>query len=154
MARITWIVLLLALAIVSGAAQTGSVKVSARGGFQLIGTDGEAAGSISGEIRLSANSAADIMFVLKDVGGATVDGQSEAIIFLKSIDHSKVVGNKMVLSGLGTFQGEQRTVEITIIDAQKRTDKDQIRVRVLRAGHVDFDRSARLDSSAIVITRQ
>lgn len=154
MARIAWIVLLLAVAIVSSSAQTGSIRAIARGGYKTVGTEGEAAGSITGEIRLGANAIAEMMFVLKDIGGATVDGQNEAIIYLKGIERSKLSGNKLVVVGTGFYQGEQRDVEITLVDSKKSTVKDEFRVRVLRAGRVEFDRSAKLPSDAVSITRQ
>jgi hypothetical protein len=154
MARIALIVLLLVVAIVSSSAQSGSIKAVARGGYKTIGTEGEATGSISGEIRLGAGAMAEIMFVLKDVGGATNDGQNEAIIHLKGIERSKMSGNKLVVTGMGFFQGEQRDVEITLVDSKKSNVSDEIRVRVLRAGRVEFDRSAKVPSNSISITRQ
>jgi hypothetical protein len=154
MARFASIVLLLVLAIVSGYAQKGDVRAIARGGYRFIGADGEATGAISGEIRLGSNAKAEMMFVIKDVGGATRDGQSEAIIFLNGIARSSVSGNKIVVMGVGTFQGERRDVEVTLVDAKSKNERDQIRIRVLRAGHVEFDESAKLDSNSITITRQ
>ncbi len=154
MARTLWIVLLLVLAISLVIAQTGSVSAVARGGFQYFGNDGEAAGSISGRIRLGTNSSADMMFILKDPGGISADGSGEAVIFLKTVEKSKVTGNKMVVTGMGFFQGEQGDVEITLIDSINPKVKDQIRVRFLRAGHALFDHSAKLDRQAITITRQ
>jgi hypothetical protein len=154
MARFASIVLLLVLAIVCSYAQTGDVKAIARGGYKFIGADGEATGAISGEIRLGVHPTAELMFVIKDVGGATRDGQNEAIIFLNGIERSSVIGNKMVVMGVGTFQGEKRSVEVTLVDAKNRFDKDQIRIRVLNGGRVEFDQTAKLDSGSISITRQ
>lgn len=120
-----------------------------------MGADGDGAGSISGEIRIAGKQrTADVMFVLKDVGGATVDGQSEAIVFLTSVVKSEVVGNKLVVIGKGTFQGEPRDVEMTLVDSHKPSVADQIRVRVLRGGHVEFDHSAKLESGVISIKKQ
>jgi hypothetical protein len=154
MARLNWIVLLLALAAVSVSALGGSIRAIARGGFSYFGNDGEATGTISGEIRLGKTSSSDLMFVLKDLGGVTDDGQQEAIIFLNEISRSSLIGNKLVVTGTGTFQGEPRQVEITLIDAKKRTERDQVRIRVIRGSHIEFDHSAKLDASAITISKQ
>jgi hypothetical protein len=155
MARTVWLVLLFAVAVSSGFAQKGSLLASARGGYRFSGTDGEAAGSISGEIRLAGSeSKADVMFVLKDVGGATVDGQNEAIVFLKSVASSRLVGSKLVVLGKGTFQGEPRDVELTLVDSHNPNVADQIRVRVIHSGRVEFDHSAKLDSGMITIRKQ
>lgn len=155
MARATLIVPLIAVAVTSGFAQSGSLSASARGGYSFVGSDGQGAGSISGNIRISgALRKADIMFVLKDVGGATLDGQSEVIVFLSSISKSIFVGNKLVVTGTGTFQGESREVEMTFVDSKSPKTADQIRIRVIRSGWVEFDHSAKLDSSTIKIVNQ
>ena len=153
MARITFVVPLLALAIGSVSAQSGSLKASARGGFNYLGNDGEAVGSVSGEIQLGKKPTADFMIVLKDPGGATTDGQGEAIIFLKGVRQSKVTGSKVMVIGPGTFQGVPCEIEITIIDAKRRNEKDQIRVRVLRSSTGPFDHTAKLPATAITIGR-
>ncbi|MBC8063773.1 MAG: hypothetical protein H7Y17_03015 [Chlorobia bacterium] len=154
MARFTGTVLLLVLAIVCCSAQTGSFKAIARGGFQYLGNDGEATGAISGEIRSGKNSFADFMFVLKDPGGATRDGQGEAVVFLKSVSRSVLTGNRLVVTGRGTFQGATQEIEVTFIDGLRRSEIDQVRVRVLRSGQVLFDQSARLAFDAVTISRQ
>lgn len=154
MARFTWTVLLFALAIVCSSAQTGSFKAVARGGFQYIGNDSEATGAISGEVRTGKNSFADFMFVLKDNGGATTDGQGEAIVFLKSVKRSVLSGNRLVVAGAGTYQGATHDIEVTFVDGRRRSETDQVRVRVVQNGHVLFDQSVKLAFDAVTISRQ
>lgn len=153
MARFSWVVLLLALAVWTIAAQSGSVKATARGGFKYTGFEVEATGSISGEIDLSAKGTTELMIVLKDVGGITFEGQNEAIVFLKSVDRSKLSVNTLWVAGKGTFQGEARQIEVTLTDATARNGKDAFQVRVIRNGRVEFEHSAKLDPRTISIVR-
>lgn len=155
MARTYAIVLLFALAVTIGIAQSGNLSAVARGGYRFSGTAGEGTGSLSGEIRLAGrDSKADLMFVLKDAGDATVDGQNEAIVFLTGVTTSKLVGNKLVVVGKGTFQGENRVVEMTLVDTRSSKVADQFRVRVFNGGMVVFDHFAKLDSGTISIRKQ
>jgi hypothetical protein len=153
MARTSLIVLLLVLAVVTSSAQSGSVKAIARGGYGYIGFEGEASGSISGEINLAAKGSAELMLVLKDVGGVTLDAQNEAIIFLKSVSRSTLMGNSLTVVGKGTFQGEEREVEVTLTDAKGKNEKDALKVRVLHNGRVEFEHSAKFAANIITITR-
>ncbi len=153
MARFSGVVLLLALAVWTIGAQLGPVKATARGGFKYTGFEVEAAGSISGEIDLGVKGTTDLMIVLKDVGGITFEGQNEAIVFLKSVDRSKLSGNTLWVAGKGTFQGEVRQIEVTLTDATARNEKDAFHVRVIRNGRVEFEHSAKLDPKAISIVR-
>lgn len=153
MARISWTVLLLVLAVVTSSAQSESVKAIARGGYGYVGFEGEASGSISGEISLAGKGTAELMVVLKDVGGITHDAQNEAIIFLKSVGKSSLVGNSLTVLGKGTFQGEDRQIEVTLTDSKAKNQKDGLRVRVLHNGRVEFEHSARVAADIITITR-
>lgn len=154
MTRIMWIVSLIALAIGSVSAQSGSVRALARGGFSFIGNDGEALGTVSGTVQLGKNASADLMFVLKDAGGSMEQIPGEAIVFLLGVERSKVSGNRLTVWGPGTFQGEKTEIELTIVDATRKTAKDQVRIRVLRGKRVAFDHTASLDASAIQIIRR
>jgi hypothetical protein len=154
MARFAFNVLLFALVTASGFAQSGSVTATAQGGFRYIGFEGEAAGSISGDLRLGKESRVDFMLVLKDVGGATKDGQNEAIIFMTSVESFKSSNGALTVIGKGTYQGESRTVELTLIDSNSKRVKDQFKVRVLKGAMVLFEKSEKVDPASIVIKRQ
>ena len=153
MARISWVVLLFVLAVVTSSAQTESVRAMARGGFQHYGFEGEATGSVSGEIVLGKKPSAELMIVLKDASGVTQDAQHEAIIFLKSISKSKLSGNILTVVGKGTFQGEDRDIEITMTDAMRKGEKDKLDVKVIRFGRAEFQYSANLDANSIKVSR-
>lgn len=154
MARILWVVLLLVLAVWTSAAQSGQVTATARGGFKYTGIEGEATGSISGQVDLSVEGTTELMIVLKDIGGITFEGLNEAIVFLKSVDRSKLTVNTLWVVGKGTFQGEARQIEVTLIDATKRNEKDSFMVRVIKDGRIEFEHSAKLDPRAITIVRK
>ena len=117
MARKTSVVLLLALASVLGFTHSGAVTVHARGGFEYIGNDGMGVGSLVGEVQLGAKPRVDLMYVVKDTGGATRDGQGEALIFLKSVAESSMKGDTLFIAGQGTFQGDTRRIELSIVDS-------------------------------------
>ncbi|MCC7230724.1 MAG: hypothetical protein IT203_10055 [Fimbriimonadaceae bacterium] len=153
MARKASIVLLFALVSFLGIAQGGSVTASVRGGFEFLGNDGKGSGTIVGEIKLGSKPTADIMFVVKDTGGATREGLEEAIIFLKSVAKHTLKGNVMTVVGLGTYQGDSRTVELTITDSQKANIRDTVRVRVLKGSFVEYDHTASLDAKAVTVTK-
>lgn len=153
MARFALNVLLFALVTAAGFAQTGSVTATAQGGFRYVGFEGEAAGSISGEVRLGKDPRADFMLILKDVGGATRDGQNEAVIFLTSVETFKSSNGALTVTGRGTYQGESRMVELTLVDSNSKRVKDQFRVRVLNGAMVLFDKSEKVDPASIVIKR-
>lgn len=153
MVRISLVVPLLAFAIGIHASQANSTKVVARGGYQFVGVEGDAAGSISGEIFTNPKKKTDLMIVLKDVGGITFERQNEAIIFLKSVTKHSLRNNVLIIAGKGTFQGEEREIELTLIDSGKVKEPDQFRVRVWNNRRVELDHSAKLDSTAITISR-
>lgn len=153
MARVSWVALLFVLAIATSSAQSDSVKVKARGGYQYNGLEGEASGSISGEILLGKKPSAELMLVLKDVGGVTADAHNEAIIFLKSVSKQNSLGNTVTVTGKGTFQGEERVIEVTLTDAMRKNEKDLLTVKVFRFGRVEFQHTAKLDSNSITISR-
>lgn len=153
MARKVSIVLLFALATVLGFAQSGSVTASVRGGFDFLGNDGKGSGTIVGEIKLGSKPTADIMFVVKDTGGATREGLEEAIVFLKSVVKHTLKGNVLTVVGQGTYQGDARTVELTITDSHKANVRDTVRIRVLKGSYVEYDHSASLDAKAITVTK-
>lgn len=153
MARVSWVVLLFVLAVAISSAQSETVRAIARGGYQYIGFEGKASGSIAGEIVLGNKPSAELMLVLKDIGGITADAQNEAIIFLKSVSKSNLLGNVLTVSGKGTFQGDEREIEFTLTDAKRKGEKDLLIVKVFRYGRVEFQHAAKLDSSSIKISR-
>jgi hypothetical protein len=153
MARISLAVLLFALAIVASAFQAGIVQATARGGFEFSKNGGKGASTISGTLRLGAKPVVDLMFVAKNDLGVTLDGHEEAVILMTAVTKSAVKSNQIVITGTGTFQGEGRMIEITLIDAVRRGDSDAVRVRVLNNGFVEFDQSSKLQTGAITFKR-
>lgn len=154
MARISFAVLLFALAVIASAFQVETIQATARGGFEFSKNGGKGASTISGTLRLGAKPTVDLMFVAKNDLGVTLDGHEEAVILMTAVSKSSVKSNQVVVTGTGTYQGEPRTIEITLTDAVRRGESDAVRVRVLNNGFVEFDQASKLQTGSITIKRK